>query len=181
MIEYEIKLKADLNRTRVLLEGLSAKFIGTEQSNDSYYSHPQRDFKSTDEALRIRKTTMETNRSYTLTYKGPKFDSRSKSRKEYNVPYNEGDMTEILVELGFKSVGIVNKIRETWIFEDVLISLDDIENLGSYVELEYNGSDSDTGVIIEYLRTVARKLKMNPDEQIPQSYLELLKMKDQNL
>jgi adenylate cyclase class 2 len=180
VIEYEIKLKADLNKTRLLLEKLSAKFVGSEQSNDCYYSHPQRDFKSTDEALRIRKTTLDKDQSYILTYKGPKFDSRSKSRKEYNVSYNEGDMTEILRELGFTSVGTVNKIRETWIIEDVMITLDDIENLGSYVELEYSGSDSDTEAIIEHLRTVARQLEMNPNEQIPQSYLELLQMKNQN-
>ena len=82
MIEVEIKLSCD-NPESVIkkLQELGAEQLDTESNMDIYFNHPIRDFKSTDEALRIR----EVDSQVELTYKGPKYDSKSKTREEITV------------------------------------------------------------------------------------------------
>ncbi|HIH62261.1 MAG TPA: class IV adenylate cyclase, partial [Methanobacteriales archaeon] len=69
MIEVEVKAKTD-HRIKKKLESIGAQKIRTEKQEDIYFNAPHKDFKITDEALRIRETPTRT----LLTYKGPKID-----------------------------------------------------------------------------------------------------------
>ena len=72
---------------------------------DSYFAHPSRDFARTDEALRLR-TVGESNY---ITYKGPKLDTTTKTRREIELELPEGADSarhgnELLTALGFTPV-----------------------------------------------------------------------------
>ena len=172
-MEIEVKAYADD------LKGIEAKIkeMGAEPTweggqEDTYYNHPERDFAKTDEALRIRK---EKNRN-TLTYKGPKIDEHSKTREEIQFsienPEAAGDM---LVKLGFTPVGTVKKLRKKYQLGDLKISLDSVEGLGDFVEIEALNPDISEQEVPETrdrINALMDDLGLNKRERT--SYLELL-------
>ena len=141
---------------------------GIEEQRDVYYSPPGRDFGTTDEALRVRYSGHLSG----LTYKGPRLSSYGlKAREEVNVSVKEGeDIERILQRLGFVPVITVTKKRQTCEQESIEISLDDVEGLGSYVEIELKGPADDPGATIEKMK----KVLGIEGEHIPLSYLELI-------
>ena len=175
MIEVEIKLNIpNVEAIHNKLRELGAKKIGDEFNDDTYLNHPNRDFKSTDEALRIRKVNSKTE----LTYKGPKLNEKSKTREEINTEIIEDNILDIFQKLNFIVGGRVRKSREKWILNDVAISIDDVENLGDFIEFEILSSSEDmVDEIVNQLYDLASKLGLDPNLQITKSYLELLEIK----
>ena len=163
-IEVEIKSKVeDFERIEKILKSLNAVFLGELEERDIYFNHPMRDFKLTDEALRIRN-------GREFTYKGPKVDEDTKSRLEFTVKIENGEnMRLILEKLGFKAVAEVRKKRRNYKIGDVIISLDSLPQLGNFVEIECFGPyTSSRKKVLE----LAEKLGLKNFER--RSYLELL-------
>ncbi len=172
MIEVEIKLKADHNSVRKQLKKLNADFIKNEVNNDIYFQHPNRDFIAEDRTLRIRSTNTET----IMTYKGPKLNKESKSRKEINIKIDNYDnILDVLDELDFKKSGSVYKQREYWRINNIIITLDNIEKIGEYVEFESEIEDeSELDNEVSKLKALIRNLELDPDKQIRDSYQWLI-------
>src|SRR4030067_1920043 len=105
MIEVEVKARVnDQKQAERTIIALGASPIGIETQADTYYSVPYRDFAKTDEALRVRVQ----NNKYFFTYKGPKMDSVSKTRKEYEVEVNDtDDLGNILSSMSFVQVATI--------------------------------------------------------------------------
>ena len=112
-MRYEVEMKFPVAEMAVLesrLTGLGAT-IGESQSEvDTYFAHPARDFAKTDEALRIRRKGI----ANFITYKGPKIDAATKTRREIDLPLPPGEdtaqaWTGLLDALGFAAVGEVRK------------------------------------------------------------------------
>ena len=83
MIEVEVKAKIEsFEEIKKELEKISAIKTKTEYQKDIYFNSPIVDFAQSDEALRIRKTMSNDNTNIFITYKGPKIDKNSKTRKE---------------------------------------------------------------------------------------------------
>jgi adenylate cyclase, class 2 len=142
MLEIEIKTRsADNDKVeRVLLER-GATLLGEHDQVDEYFNHPSRDFAETDEALRLRKDTKGR-----ITYKGPKIDRHTKTREEIEIEIDDLDnMRLILVRLGFRQVAKVSKKRKEYVLGGVTVSLDSVEGLGNFVELEVQGEDAEEG------------------------------------
>lgn len=101
---------------------------------DIYCSHPKRNFKKTQEALRIRKSNQQ---RYTITYKKPISSRLTKTRREYNVEVKEIEdiekLSQILEALGFKPVEKIVKSREIWRLKHAIINLDNVSSLGRFV------------------------------------------------
>ena len=53
---------------------------------DCYYAHPVRDFAASDEALRLR----QVGENNYITYKGPKLDTTTKTRREIEISLPDG-------------------------------------------------------------------------------------------
>lgn len=154
----EIELKFRLSQSQTVIDKLQAWEIqasGRCRQRDQYFSHPCRDFRETDEALRIRYAEGRE----ILTYKGPKLPGATKSREELEWPFDEtiGDgivaaegladepaatppIAWLLLRLGFLPVAEVVKERQWFIvrFEgrDLTVSIDSVERLGIFVEVE---------------------------------------------
>jgi adenylate cyclase class 2 len=170
MLEIEIKARSlDNGRVERLLLKRGATLLGEHDQVDEYFNHPCRDFAETDEALRLRKDS-----SGKITYKGPKIDQFTKTREEIEMEVDDLDkMASILVRLGFRRVAKVNKKRKEYQLEGVTVSLDSVEGLGDFVELEVQGEDAVEGRSrIERLRD---ELGLAGSER--RSYLEMLIMK----
>jgi adenylate cyclase class 2 len=173
-IEIEAKAYADdLEGIEKKILSMGAKLTWQGEQKDIYYNHPARDFASTDEALRVR----EEGEKVILTYKGPKIDDITKTREEIKV--NVGDMPsikEILIKLGFKEVGVVKKHRKKYILSEFKICLDDVADLGGFVEIESlfypEISNENIEMKREDILTFLDELKIKKMER--RSYLELL-------
>jgi adenylate cyclase class 2 len=171
MLEIELKVRVDsLDPIRKNLKDRHAEFRGKQHEHDIYYNAPHRDFGSTDEALRVRYT----DGPALVTYKGKKLlEYGLKAREELNTAVESGEVFEqILARLGFTKTAEVNKWRENYRLGNASFALDQVDGLGTFVEIEImtetNGADA-TGQIQKF----AKEMGIS-GEPILASYLELL-------
>jgi len=192
MIEVEIKVKiSDPNLMRKKFEENNGIYKLSLNHEDTYFNMPKglRDFRQTDEALRLRKS-IEFNRDIKaktqkinnyITYKGKKIDKITKTREEIEVKITEiEDMKNILKFLGFREVFTVVKKRELYdfIFNDTRIEalIDYIPVLEQhFVEVElitesYETVDENKEILFKFLSIFGIKKQ----ESIRKSYLELI-------
>ncbi len=134
MIEVEVKAKIkSFKQMEEKLDKLGAKKSKEEFQEDIYFASPIVDFAQTDEALRIRTT----NNNTFITYKGPKLNDKAKTRKEVEMTIESAEKAkDIFEEVGFKAARIVRKNRKYYTYENFEISLDDVEGLPPYMEIE---------------------------------------------
>src|SRR5438132_388612 len=178
MLEVEMKFPVD-NFTGLenKLAAASARGTAPIQEADHYFNAPDRDFARTDEALRLRRIGPK-NR---VTYKGPKTDKETKTRKEIEVPLAEGAETaegfvQILQNLGYRPVAVVRKQRRIYQLErnkfHLEICLDEVAELGSFAELEIVAPEDQLDKAQATLLLLAGELGLKKSER--RSYLELL-------
>jgi adenylate cyclase class 2 len=144
---------------------------------DTYFLHPARDFRQTDEAFRLR----QIGASNFLTYKGPKIDSHTKTRRELELPLASGvELFHLYVEmfeaLGFGVGGVVRKYRRHghWLGDGrgIDVAWDDVEGLGTFLELEAVVDEGELDAARRSICAFAESLGLHQAER--RSYLELL-------
>jgi adenylate cyclase class 2 len=167
MIEVEVKARA-LPGMQERIESLGARLVGRETHLDIYFSAPRRDFGISDEALRIRIK----EKGASLTYKGPKLDETTKSRRELTVKIDSPEtMEKILISLGFFRAGVVRKSRTKYRLGEATIAMDEVEGLGSFIEVELSGKEMWDA---EREKALAILKDLGAGESIRASYLEML-------
>jgi len=179
-MNYEVEQKfpvGGFGPVQARLETLRARFDAGHEETDVYFSHPCRDFRETDEAFRIRQHGL----SNRVTYKGPKIDTTTKTRREleFDLPAGEAILTcwiELLEALGFGQVGCVVKRRKgfavDWQDRTIHGTLDEIAGLGHFVELELVVDEEQVESARQAIRALAEHLELPAGER--RSYLELL-------
>lgn len=179
-MNFEVEHKYHVNDLAALekrLASLDARILDEVEQVDLYYAHPNRDFAATDEALRLRRAGYQNF----ITYKGPKIDSTTKTRREIELrlpPGNdaEADFAELLEALSFRPIAEVRKRRRAaeipWHDRSVKGALDAVEGLGLFIELELTVDEPEVDAAKECLRSLAEALELEPIER--RSYLELL-------
>lgn len=172
MIEVEIKVEAPHEEVEDRLQKVGAESHGEHVQHDVYYSAPHRDFEETDEALRTR---AEDGDVY-VTYKGPKLDGETKSRREIDLEVGNLDLADDLLKaLGFEEFGRVRKHRTKYVYGDHVVVLDDVEGLGEYVEVETVVEDEEGfEEARDGVKQMLRRLQLDPRGSVRESYLELL-------
>ena len=110
-VEQKFAITAEL-AIHAKLVALGVELGSPVQEADHYFNHPARDFAKTDEALRLRVK----GESNLITYKGPKIDATTKTRKEIELPLPpENEVIQqfrlLLETLGFRPVATVIKQR----------------------------------------------------------------------
>ncbi|MBX3412145.1 MAG: class IV adenylate cyclase [Pirellulales bacterium] len=178
MLEVEIKFRVpDPNAVERGLVQLGARFGASHEQVDRYFAHPARDFAQTDEALRMRLS----EGSWCVTYKGPKLDRQTKTRREIELPLAGGEagaaqFAELLEALGFRPVLEVRKLRRearvTWQEAEITAALDRVDRVGEFVELEILSSERDLDANRARVMSLAAHLGLTETER--RSYLELL-------
>ena len=171
MLEVELKVKVlSLEPVRKHLLEKGAVCSGRIHEHDIYYNAPHRDFGVTDEAVRVRYT----NDHAVVTYKGAKIKKFGlKAREELNTAVESGEVFETMLNrLGFTKTTEVNKWRENYRFSDAAISLDEVDELGTFVEIEIMAEDENSHAAVQIQR-IAKEIGVS-GEPILASYLELL-------
>jgi len=181
----EIELKARVDGREAIAErilSLGGRFVREVSQEDVYFKHPCYDFRERDEALRLRRE----GSACTLTFKGSRFGSGAKMREEVEVGVNDCEAAAtILKRAGFEKAFVIRKERLVYSLEGAEISLDSVEGLGEFVEIELILTAEATekvrkgasGGLRERLHGLAEKLRVPVDRLTTESYLELLASK----
>ena len=169
-IEREIKIKLLSPKLEELEKLISSKYqyYNEEHQVDIYYNSPVRDFRKSDEALRVRIVNGEIE----LTYKGPKLSSKSKSREEITVKVNDSQAIDLILQrLGFVKVIKLEKIRKNYKMDNFTISLDRVTNLGDFIEIE--GINVNEKELTTFVDNFLKQFNIVGEKTL-KSYLELL-------
>jgi adenylate cyclase class 2 len=178
MLEVEIRYRySDREGLIGRLETLGATLKQSRTDIDHYFNGPDRDFRQSDEAFRLRRIG-QTN---CLTYKGPKRDTETKTRTEIEVPLAEGDqaasdMEHMLLALGYKPVAVVRKKRQIYEFTrsgfHMEACFDDVERVGPFIELEIMAEEQQYETAKRVLLQTAANLGLTEKET--RSYLGMV-------
>lgn len=194
MLEIELKASLEgMGREAAASALAAAGFarIQTKEEVDIYYNGCGRDFRKTDEALRLRSSRVlenadgsasgeEAARTF-ITYKGSKVDSRSQTRTELETSVGDLEtMKALLGKLGYSTVMTVRKVRVYFTKDNVTACLDEVDGLGAFLELEQieAGADEEKKeAVIDRLLALLESLGIPKSQLLRRSYLELLMAK----
>jgi len=162
--------------TRIAALGAVAQLPVTQV--DTYYAHPERDFATTDEALRIRRV----GEANFITYKGPKLDATTKTRREIELPLAPGELSasqwdELLEAISFRRVAEVTKLRQSFHLQrdgqTIEIAVDQVQEVGDFIELEIVvAAKSEIAAAQWRITALASELQLAVAER--RGYLEML-------
>ena len=174
------------------LTALGCVFSAPIKQTDLYFAHPARDFKQTDEALRLRRCVTGIIKGHgviegsgeqaCITYKGPKLDATTKTRREIELPIagSYEQYRQLLEVLGFRPVREVHKTRTPgdlrWEGSDLEVALDDVQGLGTFIELESLCNSEEMEGAKQHLASLAAHLGLVHSER--RGYLDLLLLKE---
>jgi adenylate cyclase class 2 len=192
MIEVEVKVQiSDPVLMRNQFEENQGVYKFSMIHEDTYYNMPKglRDFKQTDEALRLRKSSRFDKRNhekihdleYNITYKGKKFDTITKTREEIDIRIEDIKKMKILLDsLGFQEVFTVKKERELYEFKfknsQIGALIDYLPSLNQhFIEVEcLTESKEKLDESRELLFNFLSLFGIQKEDSITQSYLELI-------
>ena len=182
MIEVEVKIVVD-NSLKIENELNEEGFKKAElvRETDIYFDNKEGSFRKGDKALRIRQyENFASNETIScITYKGPKLDSISMTRKEIEMRIEDVAVgKEILEELGFLPVRPVVKLRQYFQKEKMTACLDQVEGLGDFLELEMivDGDGEIEAALAEIVKML-NVLGYEKEDIIRTSYLSMLQRK----
>ena len=182
MKDIEVELKFPLKSPEKLIENLNkiAKKQEENYQKDIYYIPSHRDFLKQNpikEWLRIRVTKKGTKINYKNWHHNT--ESRAVSCDEFETGFEDSEiLRKIFQNLDFKEIVIVEKIRKTWNFKDTEIAVDNIGELGDFIEIEYKGEIKEIDEIKEYLYKILKEIAAEVGEQIFKGYPHLLLEKE---
>jgi len=195
MIEVEIKVAiSNPESLKENLKKLNGKYKISLDHEDTYFNMPikLRNFKKTDEALRLRKSIEfnKNNKENTtimrsfITYKGKKIDQTTKTREEIEVEIkNLEEMKKLFENLGFREIFTVKKERELYKFnfknEKIELLIDFLPILNqNFMEAEIIvESSKEVSLVKEKLFEFLKKFGISKTDSIRESYLELIAKK----
>lgn len=149
------------SKLREQLKTVGANFEGRCLEKNWLFDHRDRTFANADKLLRLRE-----DRRITLTFKGPRQDSQFKKREEIELEFPFGAPAHSLLgAIGMVQWLYYEKLRETWRLGPAEIVLDELPELGLFVEIE-----APTEAEIE---DMVRKLKL-PRRYITSTYVQML-------
>ncbi|WP_457750449.1 class IV adenylate cyclase [Thermococcus sp.] len=167
-MEIEIKFRVNFEEIKRKIESLDAEFVREELQEDAYFYIP------CPKQLRVRKIS-NLNEAF-LTYKEIKDPGRNEEFDEIEIGVSDPDkVMEILRRLGFKEDVIVRKRRLVYRLEGVTFELNNVEGLGSFLDIEVISDD--VKIAKEKIWNVANALGLSREDVEPRLYQELLKEK----
>ncbi len=138
-IEILVEVYDDLDRVRDALSEFD--YVGVKKTIDEYYYDPLRNTLKPsengglDHCLRLR----EKNQEYSITYKDDIFEGdKWLYSNEYETKVESIEITrEIFKKLGLVKFIEINNEKETYTFGDYEIVIENVKDLGIFMEVEY--------------------------------------------
>lgn len=176
-LEVEAKVALDgpdaAAALRATLHRLGAAATPAAVEDDAFFAHPSRDLAAADETLRLRfiPPRQEGERgSFELTHKGARQAGAYKAREERTVRLAD-DPTALLAALGFRVAVRLRKTRERHRLGALEVTLDHVEGLGWFAEVEATGADARSAEAA--VAAALRELGLADRPRVMASYVEL--------
>jgi adenylate cyclase class 2 len=179
----EIELKFPLLNRLELIEKLKsiAKLEKSEElQKDTYYNPAHRNFlskKPVSEWLRLR----ESKKGFSLNYKKWHNEDGNKtiSCDEFETKIeNIESLKKLFENLNFEETIIIEKNRSVWHYKDTEIAIDDVKDLGNFIEIEAKGNFINIGEAKKHLYLILNELGAKIGEQDFEGYPYLLLKKN---
>jgi adenylate cyclase, class 2 len=184
MLEIELKFRLeDWPSVQAKLTQLGGRLQTTQDEADHYFNAPDRQFRDTDEVLRIRCV----NECAILTYKGPKRPGTVKMREEIEVPLANGrknidDALRLFASLRYQPVAVVRKTRTMYAIQrdgyELHICRDSVQSIGEFVEVEIVAPESEVAKAETVVKSIAAELGLKTPES--RAYLRMVLEKEGN-
>lgn len=158
MIEIELKFPL-LNPEQVIDKlNLIAQSEKSKQK-DIYFTPPHRNFlesKPISEWLRLR----ESEKGFTVNYKKwHNAEGKAVSCDEFETTIgNVALLKKIFESINLKEIITVDKSRNTWNYKDTIIAVDEVTDLGFFLEIEAKGTFTTIDQAKQHLYTVLEEL-----------------------
>jgi adenylate cyclase, class 2 len=172
-INIEIKArcsKEQQNKIRDYLNSNNAKFIGTDNQIDTYFKIPKG-------RLKIRKGDIENSLIY--YNRENKKDSKESNIEMYNL--SKDSYLENLIKEKCEVLVIVDKKREIYFKKNVKFHIDEVKDLGEFIEIE--AISQDNTVPIEKIKRQCQYYRslfnIEDKDLISESYSDMLLNKRQ--
>jgi adenylate cyclase, class 2 len=168
--ELEAKMQvADHDPVRARLREAGAERLGACMELNTFFDTADRSLLAQDKGLRVRHTCdfVSGAEKHVVTYKGPQQDGALKNREEVELIADDGKQAAQLLErLGYAPTLSFEKRRETWRLDDCLVELDELPQLGCFVEIE--GPDE------EAVLAVRETLELDDRPLVKTSYIAMV-------
>ncbi len=172
--EIEIKLKVkDLNVIKNILQSIG-KFVKEVHQKDTYFTPHHRDFfaeKPAFEFLRIREQEGKNQVAY---HRVIDQNLATEHSEEYETKIDSPKVVDsILRHLDMKERFIIEKHREYWECGNFEIVLDNVTNLGLFIEVEVINSNNTVNFTKQDCFNFLKQNNIEFEENITKSYPEL--------
>lgn len=154
-MELECKLAVDSHEpVRDALRAAGATRVGRVREFNRLFDRADGSLRDAGCGLRVRQVTLleGDGPGSSVTYKGPVQKGAFKLREEIETAVADSEaMEKLLVALGYKVHVSFEKLRETWRLGGCLVELDELPQLGEFVEVE-GPDDTSINRVIEHLQ-----------------------------
>lgn len=174
--EIEIKVSVEKPEKLVGFLNKNAKHVGRSKQLDEYFVPAHRNFisaKPIKEWLRLRSE----DNAATLNYKNWIYDKRGLSVecKEFESKVSDPQqLKSIFSVLNFRPIVKVDKVRDSWIYKEYEISVDEVEGLGAFVEIEFRGKSGNSKKTVAQMIDFLKSKKVGKIRRNYQGYPFLL-------
>ena len=178
-IEVLVEVYDDIEKVKSKLNKFN--YIGLKKTIDEYYYDPKRELLKPDKnnqlshCLRLRRK----NNDYSITYKDDIFDNgKWLYSNEFETKVESIDMIrEIFSKLGLIKFIEIDNEKETYTFEDYEIVIENVKDLGLFMEVEYcTNKDVDVQQIKDKIQAFIDNLEINVSEELnmgkPEMYMK---------
>ena len=166
LMNIEIKARYQNHQTaRQILKKLNARFVGTDHQIDTYFKVPTG-------RLKLREGNIEQSLIY---YQRDDISQPKQSDVILYHPPPDSSLKEILT----RSLGVavvVDKVREIYFLDNVKIHLDDVKDLGTFIEIEAIDKDGTIGreKLQQQCEFYLQKFAIKASDLIAMSYSDML-------
>ena len=165
MINIEIKARCnDRERAEENLTALGAGPAGLFDQKDTYFNV---------EEGRLKLRLIGPDDGHLIFYR--REDIAEPTRSDYEIAFTtDPEALGLMLREVLGSWIEVKKRREVWLWENVRIHLDEVKDLGNFVELEAVTDEKGVQESHQRVETLMRALEIRPDHLIACSYGDLL-------
>ncbi len=178
MIEVEVKVAINERDKEKIIKRLNThgELLGVYNEEDVFFKSLHDPSYGRDKTLKFRRRDDEIK----LIFKQKGANGKFKENLEIEVKINEHDANSVLRllrYLGFEESIIIRKKRTAYRVNDCIVNLDDVENLGLFVEIEVLTDEYKRGEAHEKIEKVLSTLGVSGRELVRYSYVEMLKQR----
>jgi len=178
MQEIEILLELQESFEMALAKLSGFKFIGLKQTIDIYYYDPLREDLKLNAAGKLMACCRlrEKAGKYFLTYKTDHYKGDQwLYSDEYETEISDHEAAKsIISHLGLKELVTINSAKHIFETEKYEIVLENVDNLGGFLEVEYKGSSEDVTDIKDDIMTFINSLDIRVGRELNSGKPELL-------